>query len=324
MPRLTVLSLLAVLPVTIPAQSLVVTLKSSHQMGVYAAADGRQLGLHSTGIAPHEVTVSDDGRWAVATDYGAQGMGGNTLTLVDLRSGQVERTIELPYHRPHGARFLADNRTVVVTAERDGKVVLVDVVTGAVTGEASTGQRVSHMVSLSPDGRIAYTANIADGSLSIVPLHGDAPVIVPVGTQTEAINIAPDGRTVWMGSNNTGKVFVVDLAAARVVDTVQTNGFPYRIDFTPDNRIAIVTNAMADEIRLIDAATREVLKVVPTGAASQPMGIAMAPDGSRAWITMGRSDEVAELSLPDGRITRRFSTGAGSGPDGIAYVRGER
>jgi YVTN family beta-propeller protein len=175
------------------------------------------------------------------------------------------------------------------------------------------------MVSLSPDGRTAYTANITDGTLSIIPLDGSGPHVVPVGTQTEAVNTAPDGRTVWVGSNNTGKVFVVDVAARRVVDSVQTNGFPYRIDFTPDNRLALVTNPMANEVQLIDAATRRIVRAVPTGG-SQPFGIAVDPRGDRAWVTLRGSAEVIELALPSGEITHRFSTGAGSGPDGIAFA----
>jgi YVTN family beta-propeller protein len=240
--------------------------------------------------------------------------------VVDLRTAELARRIMLPYVRPHGAKFLPDHQTLVVTAERDGKVVLVDVSTGNVTGELSTGQRVSHMVSLSPDGLTAYTANIADGTLSIIPMGGAPPTIVRVGTQTEAINTAPDGRTVWLGSNNTGKVFVVDVAAARVVDSVQTSGFPYRIDFTPDSRLALVTNPEADAVQLIDAGTRRIIKGVSTGSGSQPFGIAMDPGGRRAWITLRGSGEVVEMSLPDGAIVQRWSTGAGSGPDGIAFA----
>jgi YVTN family beta-propeller protein len=291
-----------------------------HQLGIYSAVDGTLRALIPTGEGPHEAAVSGDGRWAVATDYGAAGPGGSTLTVVDLRTAELARRIMLPYVRPHGAKFLPDHQTLVVTAERDGKVVLVDVSTGNVTGELSTGQRVSHMVSLSPDGLTAYTANIADGTLSIIPMGGAPPTIVRVGTQTEAINTAPDGRTVWLGSNNTGKVFVVDVAAARVVDSVQTSGFPYRIDFTPDSRLALVTNPEADAVQLIDAGTRRIIKGVSTGSGSQPFGIAMDPGGRRAWITLRGSGEVVEMSLPDGAIVQRWSTGAGSGPDGIAFA----
>jgi YVTN family beta-propeller protein len=304
---------------TLPAQTLAVVHKDVHQMGIYAA-DGGLRALVPTGEGPHEVAISGDGRWAVATDYGAAGPGGSTLTVVDLRTAELARTIALPYARPHGAKFLPDHKTLAVTAERDGKVVLVDVTTGNVTGELNTQQRVSHMVSLSPDGRTAYTANIADGTLSIIPMSGAQATVVRVGSQTEAINTAPDGRTVWVGSNNTGKVFVIDVAAARVIDSVQTSGFPYRIDFTPDSRLAMVTNPDAGAVQLIDASTRRIIKTVAVGNGTQPFGIAVDPNGRRAWITLRGSGEVVEMSLPDGGITKRWSTGPATGPDGIAFA----
>ena len=305
---------------SIGAQTLAVVHKDVAQLGIYNATDGATRAVLPTGDGPHEVAISGDGRWAVATDYGAAGPGGSTLTVVDLRTAQLARTITLPYARPHGAKFLPDHKTLAVTAERDGKVVLVDVSSGEVTGEVNTGQRLSHMVSLSPDGRTAYTANIADGTLSIIPMNGTPPTIVRVGTQTEAINTAPDGRTVWVGSNNTGKVFVIDVASARVIDSVQTSGFPYRIDFTPDARLAMVTNPDAGAVQLIDAGTRRIIKAVPVGNGTQPFGIAVDPNGRRAWITLRGSGEVVEMSLPDGAITQRWSTGPGTGPDGIAFA----
>ncbi len=321
MIRSTPLVAALILAAPLSAQSLIVVHKDVSTVGVYDVATGAALATLPTGEGPHEVAVSGDGALAVVTDYGPQGPGGTTLTVVDLRRGALHRTIELPYRRPHGAKFLPDHETVAVTAERDGKVVLVNARSGAVTGEFATGQRLSHMVALSRDGRTAYTANIGDGSLSIVPLDGSAPRVVPVGTQTEAINLAPDGRTAWVGSNNTGKVFVVDVVTGAVIDSVQTAGFPYRIDFTPDGALAIVTNPERDEIRLIDAGTRAIRQVITLeGGGAQPFGIAVAPDGQRMWVTLRGSGEVAEVALPDGRVVRRFPTGAGTGPDGIGYL----
>ena len=311
--------LAAALPMTAAAQTLTVTHKDVNTIGIYAVT-GEARAVLPTGVGPHETAISANGRWAVATDYGAQGPGGNTITVIDLAGGEVARTITTPYRRPHGAKFLPDHRTVVITAERDGKLVLIDVTNGEVKGEFATGGRLSHMVSLSPDARTAYTANIGDGSLSIIPLDGSPATVVPVGTQTEAINTAPDGRTVWVGSNNTGKVFVIDVARARVIDSVQTNGFPYRIDFTTDGRIAIVTNPEADEIQFIDAATRRIINTLSLDAGAQPFGLAVDPAGGRAWVTLRGAAEVIELTLPEGRITARFPTGPGTGPDGIAYT----
>ncbi len=321
MHRLIVLAALFAITAPASAQRIVVTHKGASTVGIYDATSGRELALLPTGAGPHEVAVSSDGRWAAVSDYGAQ-VNGSTLTIVDIAAGAVASTVTLPEVRPHGILFLGDRQTVAVTAERAGKVLLVDVVAGTVKGEMQTGQRLSHMVAISPDAKTLYTANISDGTLSIIPADGGAPVIVPVGTMTEAIAASPDGRTVWLGSNNTGKVFVVDVAEQRVVDSVQTPGFPYRIAFTPDNRIAIVTNPQQDEIRLIDAATREVVKVIRTasGGPTQPFGLIVSPRGDRAWITLAMSAEVLELALPSGDVVRRFSVGQGTGPDGIAFL----
>lgn len=318
-PRFAALALLAIAPV-LSAQQLVVVNKDVSTVGIHHLADPAAAVVLPTGAGPHEVAASADGKWAVVTDYGPQGPGGTTLTVVSLPEARVVRTIRVPYVRPHGAVFLPDHRTVLVTAERDAKVVAVDVVTGSVTAEHATGQRTSHMVALSPDAQTAYTANITDGTLSIIPLAGGAPIVVPVGTMTEAIAAAPDGRTVWLGSNNTGKVFVVDVARRAVIDSVQTAGFPYRIAFTPDSRIAIVTNPEAGEVRLIDVTTRRITAVIPTGAGTQPFGIAVAPDGGTAWITLRGAGEVAELDLGTATVVRTLPTGAGTGPDGIAFI----
>lgn len=304
------------------AQRVVVTHKSAGTVGIYDPATGRELFHHPTGHGPHEVATSADGRWVVVTDYGAQ-VPGSTLTILDLRDSLPVRTVELPERRPHGVKVLSDNRTAVITAEQGGKLLLVDVAAGEVVTTLPTGQRLSHMVAVSPDERQFYTANISDGTLSIIPRDGGDPAIVRVGTMTEAIAASPDGRTVWLGSNNTGKVFVVDVERRAVIDSVQTPGFPYRIAFTPDGRIAIVTNPQQDEVRLIDARSREVMTVIGTatpGGPAQPFGVIVAPDGKRAWFTMAMSGEVMEVELPSGRVVGRFPVGAGTGPDGIALL----
>ena len=267
--------------------------------------------------------MSRDGKWAVVTDYGDR-TAGSTLTVIDLAARKVARTISFaPYSRPHGAVFLPDNRTVIVTAERDSGLVMVDAVAGTVTGVKRTGQRVGHMVVLSPDSRTAYVANISPGTMSIVDLAGTAaPVVVPVGPQTEGIGISPDRRMVWMGSNSTGKLFVVDVTARKVIDSVQTPSAPYRVAFTPDGRTALVTNPESDELRILDAATRKiraVVKLAPIeGGAGLVQGIAISPRGDKAWITLGSAARVAEVEIATGKVLRWIVTDAG--PDGVVFV----
>jgi DNA-binding beta-propeller fold protein YncE len=238
--------------------------------------------------------------------------------VVDLTTRKVARTIELGFTRPHGAAFLPDNRTVAVTSETGQMVLLVDVVTGDITSTHPTGQRVSHMVALTGDGRIGYTANIADGSLSRIEFGGSGParVLPNIGSQTEAIGLTPDGREAWLGSNNTGKVLVVNVDQWKVTDSLQTSGFPYRIGFTPNGQIAVITNPQSDEIHIYDARLKTRLGTVT--ADGGPLGLIFSPDSRSAWVTLAESGEIAEVDLATRTVKRRLP--AGPAPDGIAYA----
>lgn len=299
--------------------TLVVANMDASTVSIVDLTAGTVLATLPTGHVPHEVAASADGRWAVVTDYGDK-QAGSTLTIVDLQALTVARTIELlPHRRPHGAAFLPDNRTVAITSETSGMVLLVNVETGKVTGEVPTGQKLSHMLAVGADGRYAYTANIGDGSLSLLTLGGGVqPRILPVSVQTEGIGLTPSSSQAWLGSNPTGKVYAVDLAEWKVIDSIQTNGMPYRIGFTPDGATAVITNPMTDEIQVLDARTRQSRATVKLPAKASPQGLAFSPDGTTAWVTLGGSAEVAEIDLSHSSVRRHLP--AGAGPDGIAYV----
>jgi YVTN family beta-propeller protein len=309
---------LLLLAVTPPADTiLIVVNKQASTVSIVNVSTGTVTATLPTGANPHETAASRDGKWAVVSDYGAQAPG-STLTVVDLTTTKVARTIELGFTRPHGILFLPDNRTVAVTSETGGAVVLVDVVQGTITSNHPTGQRVSHMVALTSDGRIGYTANIADGSLSRIDFSGSAParILPSIGTQTEAIGLTPDGREAWLGSNNTGKVLIVNVDQWKVTDSLQTSGFPYRIGFSPNGRFAVVTNPESNEIHIYDA--RMKAKLGTLNVAESPLGLIFSPDNRTAWITLAGSGEIAEIDLDSRTVKRRLP--AGPAPDGIAYA----
>jgi DNA-binding beta-propeller fold protein YncE len=305
-----------------PRPTLVVVNQSASTVSVIDLAEGKTLATLPTGHFPHEAAASADGRWAVVTDYGDR-IAGSTITVLDLKSLTVRRTIDIaPRTRPHSAAFLPDNHTLAVTCETSNAVLLIDILTGAVTGQVSTGRRLSHMLALNADGRHLYTANVADGSLSAIDLAGmDSTRTLAVSIKTEGIGLNTSGMQVWMGSNETNKLYMVDLARWQVIDSLQTGGMPYRIGFEPTGKVAVITNPTSDEIRFVDPGTRKELGVLNVGGGatpSQPEGLAFSPDGETAWVTLNGTAETVELDLSSRTIRRRFAVGAG--PDGIAYV----
>jgi YVTN family beta-propeller protein len=312
------ISLIAALTVMTPADTiLVVVNKQASTVSIVNVATGKVETTLPTGANPHEAATSRDGRWAVVSDYGAQ-VPGSTLTVVDLSARKIARTIELGFTRPHGMAFLPDHRTLAVTSETGQMLLLVDVTRGTITASRPTGQRVSHMVALTSDGTTAFTANIQDGSLSRMELAAPASprILSGIGTMIEAIGLTPDGREVWLGSNNTGKVLVVNVDQWKVIDSLQTSGFPYRIGFTPNGTIAVVTNPQSNEIQIYDA--RLKIKLGTVNASEGPLGLIFSPDNRTAWVTLAGSGEIAEVDLAARTIKRRLE--AGPAPDGIAYA----
>lgn len=305
-----------------PDDVLVVVNKDASTVSIIAAESGTALATLPTGAGPHEVAASADGRLAVVTNYGAQ-QGGNSLTVVDLASLTVARTIDLgEYRRPHGIVFLPDNRRVAVTSETSGMVLVVDATTGQIVSTRPTQQEVSHMVVVARDGRRAFTANIRSGSMTAVDLVSGEPRTLAVSTQTEAIGVSPDAAQVWVGSNDRGTVTVVRTAAWRATDTLDVGGQPYRIVFSPDGSRVLVTTPASDEVRLFDAATRKELGRVKTpassGAPGQPFGVAWSADGRLAYITLRGAGQVAVVDIRAMSVLRHIGTGAG--PDGIAFA----
>jgi DNA-binding beta-propeller fold protein YncE len=300
----------------------VVVNKDESTVSIVDLGSAAVLATLPTGAGPHECAASANGRWAVVTNYGTR-TPGSSLTVIDLETLTVARTMDLGFTRPHGIAFLPDHQTVAVTSETGRAVVLADVATGTVTNIVATDQHGSHMVAVGSDGRAGYTANIGSGSLSALDLAAPAKArVLPVGPETEAIALSPDGREVWLGSNSTGRVFVVDVDRWVVADSIQTAGHPYRIGFTPDQRLALVTNPFSDEVQIIDPAGKRILIAIRTpgegGRAGQPFGLAFAPDSRTAWITLRGAGQVVELDLMTRRVRRYLP--AGRGPDGIAYT----
>ena len=315
--------LAAALAPAAPQDVLVVVNKDASTVSVISVETGATLVTLPTGTGPHEAAASGDGRLAVVTNYGAQ-QGGNSLTVVDLGTLTVARTVDLgEYRRPHGIVFLPDNRSVAVTSETSGMVLVVDVTTGRIVSARPTGQEVSHMVVAARDGRRAFTANIRSGSVTALDLEAGEPKSLPVSTQTEAIGVSPDGGQVWVGSNDQGTVTVVRTAEWRVLDTLDVGGQPYRIVFSPDGSRVLVTTPASDEVRLFDAATRKEMGRLKTpassGGAGQPFGVAWSPDGTLGYVTLRGAAEVAVVDIATMSLRRRLT--AGPGADGIAFAR---
>lgn len=297
--------------------TIVVTNKSANTATIVDVGSGRTIAILPTGANPHEIILSSDGRTAVVTNYGG-GQGGNSLTVIDVPAANVAATIPLAYTRPHGIEYLSGDSVVAVTSEARRLLVLVSIPARAVRDTIATQFDGSHMVGVTASGALAYTGNIAGGTVSELDLRTKRFVRSwEVPAQPEAINVTPDGSEVWVGSNATGRVSVLVPATGQVTTAAEGFGWPYRVRFTPDNTTVLLPDLRNEELRFLDRATkRELGRIAFPGGG--PQGITITPDGRYAFLSLSREGRVAIIDVAARRVAGHLSVG--TSPDGVVYT----
>jgi YVTN family beta-propeller protein len=310
---------------------LLVGNKSGDTLWALDLAGGGRTAVFDTGIGPHEVEISPDGRYAVVSNYGNRAAPGNSLTVIDWPAGKVARIVNLGADsQPHGMAFLPNGR-LAVTTEGSDHVLVVDVQRGEVLQRIPVGEGVAHMVAVSGEGQVAWVTNISAGTLEKVDLEAGKVVgAVRTGAGAEGVGVAREGREVWVTNRADDTVSVVDAGSLEILATLASAGFPIRVAMTPDGRHALVTNARAATLSVFSVESRKLIATIQVadpdaeyqetllGRAALPIGIAVHPDGARAFVAISGGDEVAVINTGDWRVVERWPTGRE--PDALGVI----
>ncbi|HMK30775.1 MAG TPA: beta-propeller fold lactonase family protein [Terriglobales bacterium] len=298
---------------------LLVLNKTENTMVMVDPASRKVVGKVATGEGPHEVTVSNDGKLAFVANYGAREPG-STLSAIDIAAVRELRRVDLgALRRPHGMAF-GDGK-VYFTAEANKLIGRYDPASDRIDWLLGTGQNLTHMLVLSPDLSRIFTANIGSDSVSAIE-RVSAPAgwnqsVIAVGKGPEGIDLSPDGKELWTAHSRDGGVSVIDVAEHRVLQTLDLHTRrSNRLKFTPDGKRVLISDLEADEVLVLDAASRKEIKRLKPGRS--PEGVLITPDGKRAYVAVASDNAVAVVDLNILEVTDHIPTG--SGPDGMAWV----
>jgi DNA-binding beta-propeller fold protein YncE len=265
------------------------------------------------------VEVTADGRTAVVTNYGGQ-TAGNSLSVVDLATRKERARVDLgELRRPHGLAIAGQQ--AYFTAEDARQVGRLDIASSRVDWRFPTNQERTHMVVASGDGRTLFTANMGSNNISIIARGngGNATqTLVNVGQTPEGLDLAPDGRQLWVANAAGGSISIVDVATRTLVKTfgigtTRSN----RIKFTPDGALALVSDIGPGELVIVDVKAQTVKARLPIGRGAS--GILVVPDGSRAYVAAAGERKLVVVDLKSLMVAGQVATGGG--PDGMAWVR---
>ncbi len=301
------------------AATLLVLYKDENTLAFIDPATLKEQAKVPTGNGPHEVEVSSDGRLAFVSDYGVQGAPGKTLTVIDLATRKVLRTVDLgALGQPHG--LAVGGPGAYFTSEASKHIGHYDPVADKVDWKFETAQERTHMVAASADGRRLFTTNMGSNSVSIIEKTaiGGTQSVVQVGQGPEGFDVSPNGRELWAASASDGKVAIVDIATRKVVHTIDAaTKRSNRLKFTPDGKTVLVSDLSGGELVVIDTATHAVKKRLAVGRGVS--GILVQPDGVRAFAAVSAEARLAIVDLRTLEITGSVPTGRGV--DGMAWVK---
>ena len=298
-------------------QHLLIVNKRSNTLSIVDPATRQEVGVVSTGFAPHEVSVSPDGVFAYVTDYGTRSQPGSTISIIDLKQQVSIGTMSLsPHSRPHGIATASDG-SIWVTTEGSRHVLHIDPIGRRILAAVETGQDVTHQLVIAEAQQRVYTANIGSGTATAVDAAaGTILGQIPTGAGAEGIDVSPDGQRVYVANRVAGTLSEIDISTNEVIRTLPVGEFPIRVKVRPDGEELLVSNARGSEIVAVNVVGWRIVRRLHIGAF--PVGILITPDNRTAYVANTADDKISVIDLVNWKLDGEII--AGDEPDGMAWV----
>ncbi len=302
---------------------LLVANKGDQTLGIIDPVAGRQVAtVKQSGVTGHEVVASPDGKTAYVPIYGDAGVGrpgsdGRTMDVIDIASRRRVATIDFGRpERPHCAVFGPDGR-LYVTAELTDSIKVVDSRTNSVVDTLPTGQKESHMLALSGDGRTAYTSNVGAGTVSVIDVATrKVATVVTVAARAQRLALSTDGRWLFTADQDAPRLAVIDTKSNKLAPGVALPGVAYGTAPTPDGRFLVMALPGLNQVGVLDLKSMEVVRTLDVPKA--PQEVLVRPDGRVAYVSCDASGQVAVIDLEQWKVERLIP--AGPMVDGLAWA----
>ena len=194
----------------------------------------------------HNIYVTPDGRYAVAGSIESK-----SATVIDLQNDQVAWEVKFD----NGVRPMAFD------TNPDGSTKRIFAQLSNLNGFAVVdfARRVEVARVKFPDHPGGYGADE-----------------VRLNTPSHGIGVAPDGKSLWVGSTIANAVFEYSLPDLKLVgycslpnvyppNHAPTGSVPEWITFTPDSSVIYISNSGAASVSAVDVRTRKLMTVIPVG-----------------------------------------------------------
>jgi DNA-binding beta-propeller fold protein YncE/fibronectin type 3 domain-containing protein len=156
---------------------------------------------------------------------------------------------------------------------------------------------------------------------------------VTVGTEPRSLALRPENAEIWVASESSDQIHILDAASGAVLQTVSTprGSRPMGVAFSPSGATAYVTYMDSGLLAKFDPASRAVLGTLDVGPS--PRAIAISADSARIFVgrfispanafnPAAEVGEVREVSASSFTVVRTLTLAHDNTPDSEASGRG--
>ena len=267
----------------------------------------------ATGAMTEGVAVNPITKIAVVTN-----MGSGTLSIIDLQTRQLARTIEVG-GTPVGPAIEPSRNEVVYSDKADNTVVIWSLDSGG--GEVArlpVGANPS-CVGVSDDIHVAVAASIGDNTVSVIDLlNRSVTHTIPVGPFPICMHdtINPQDMTALVVSAQDGTLQVLDIAEGTVLNAIPVGNFPVGPSRNLRTNQAIVPLMEDNAAAIVDLNSGTVVHTVPLG-----LGPACSVIDERtnvAYVTNLVEGSVSAVNMAAGTVLGTVG-GLGEEPQCLAF-----
>ena len=308
---------------------IIATVKENVSLSVFDAHTGDVVAAVPVGTKdiakPHEIAVTNDGRYAFVSLYGDKDYGPNTpdnrLGIVDLSDFSFAGHMDLGLYKGPHALMTDRDGMIWATVDPNRCVLVIDPERREIVHTVHLGVP-GHFLAVSPDGGTVYFSakeypDIVE--VDVATKQITARMQVPVGAQ--AIRVSPDGKLLYAGDFHRPLLHILDCEARVHVRTVPLTGVPGWPFMSRDGEKIIVTtyDEPADRgfVELLDARNPEERTVIDVP--SEPFHALPLRDDRHALVALA-SGEIVKIDLVDGKLTGGGFSAGGTMPETLLYL----
>jgi YVTN family beta-propeller protein len=147
-----------------------------------------------------------------------------------------------------------------------------------------------HALDMHPSGRFVYSASLGVNQLATLNVATEEVSLVSLDGPNMVLGhgaMAPDGKTLAMATHMPHVLFfdLSDPAQPRLDGSVAVGAMPWHPIWSADGRTLYVPDQGSNDISVIDAKSRMVVKTITGNGLAEPYGSALSPDGRYVFFS---------------------------------------